>query len=255
MCSWEGVHCCAPSDSPDWPDPTTTPTPTPTPTPTTTPTPTPTTTDSSIASADYPSSCSDPAQGVQALTLASNNVTGALSAVPWAALAASLQLLDLDSNQLTIGPPNSSSSSNSGGSSLTDAGLGALSQLAFLSAAGNALQGPLGDLGASLPRLGALVLPANQLTGTLPASLLTHPQLEYLGERVRGAWRAGPCAGATVVSDCLGTEMAEAMKTRDEGRGIGVEHCAFNLWDWSWESPGRAEGGQGPWLLGCGVGW
>lgn len=206
MCSWEGVHCCAPSESPDWPDPTTT------------------TTDSSISSADYPSACSDPAQGVQALTLASNNMTGALSAVPWAALAASLQLLDLDNNQLTTGPPNnnSSSSSNSDSGSLTDAGLGALSQLAFLSAAGNDLQGPLGDLGASLPRLGALVLAANQLTGTLSSSLLDHPQLEYLGEWTRCAWRFTP------VRVLLRTATSRGLRwrnPRDAGRCTGVDCC------------------------------
>ncbi|GFR43304.1 hypothetical protein Agub_g4370, partial [Astrephomene gubernaculifera] len=113
--------------------------------------------------------CPDGAAGVVALSLASNNMTGDLGAVPWAAFSTTLLALELDDNSLSC----SSSFWSAAG------GLPALAALRLLSAGSNQLSGPLGGLRAPA-NLSAVLLPGNRLGGPLPLELLELPGLQYL---------------------------------------------------------------------------
>ncbi|KXZ51008.1 hypothetical protein GPECTOR_14g25 [Gonium pectorale] len=123
--------------------------------------------------------CPGSPEAVVGISLPANNLTGDVGAVPWEALSATLTVLDLDKNGLTGSP----------------AALTMLYRLEYLGLASNRLEGPLDVLvtgedsssadgnrsaTAVLPRLVSLVLPANQLSGTLPARLLRNPALEFL---------------------------------------------------------------------------
>ncbi|GIL51262.1 hypothetical protein Vafri_7136 [Volvox africanus] len=118
------------------------------------------------------SDCSDSGT-VAGIRLESNNMSGSLEDVPWSSLAPTLTLLVLDGNNLTGSP----------------GALRPLSRLAYLSVSENRLSGSVSalvpDQAAGGPPGGLmglvyLMLPANQLTGTLPVGLLQHPTLQYV---------------------------------------------------------------------------
>ncbi|GLI61994.1 hypothetical protein VaNZ11_004565, partial [Volvox africanus] len=140
-CQWEGIFCCLPA----------------------------------ILDESLVSNCSDSGI-VSGIMLGSNNMSGSLEDVPWSSLAPSLTLLILDGNDLTGSP----------------GALRPLSRLAHLSMSENHLSGPIsalvpepadqaaGGLPGGLLGLVNLLLPGNQLTGTLPMRLFQHPRLQYM---------------------------------------------------------------------------
>ncbi|GIM09453.1 hypothetical protein Vretimale_13299, partial [Volvox reticuliferus] len=136
--------------------------------------------------------CPPEATGVLGLSLPSNNITGDIADVSWAAFSSTLLLLDLDDNQLS-GDTTAWARGGTGGAG----GLAALISLQYLSAGGNRLQGTLEPF-LALRNLSALIFHGNMLSGTLPKGLMIHPSLEFLD--LDENQLSGPLPNATFTS-------------------------------------------------------